>query len=106
MLALASAVDFEGARHVHMNWWMSADCCKGHICMHESEGWTGAHEDTQAGGIGSSVSDGIWVYHSVRPQDCCPRTWRPVGFRFAWHTLGEDFHGNTAEGDSGVIVYP
>jgi len=106
VIAIGSAMDDGGVRTLEMRWHASASCCANGVCESHSEPYGGTLADQQTGGVGSQVSNGIWVGRNVRPRDFCGAGWTPSYFHFWWTTTATDFLGNGATKLSGDIVYP
>jgi hypothetical protein len=106
ILAIGSAIDDGGLRRLSMRWTAAVQCCQNNVCEIHSAPFGGVLEDSQAGGVGSVVSNGIWVTKSVKPRDFCVNGWNPTWMDFTWTTHAEDFAGNVTDRAAGHIVYP
>jgi hypothetical protein len=104
VVAVSSGIDTGGLQSVEMYTGWSSRCCSGSVCS-LAQPLSHAISDQQAGGVGSTVSNGIWVYSSVG-LPTCGSGYTLSSFRFSWFTRARDFHGNTVVGDYQSIVYP
>jgi hypothetical protein len=105
VLAIGSAVDPGGLRRLTMSSSFRYTCCSSSNVCSVTQPISVPQTDTQSGGVGSSVSNGIWLYSAVELPSCSSgMTLR--SYSFSWFTQGEDFHGNITRGSSHRIVYP
>jgi hypothetical protein len=99
-------MDSGGTTKVTMSPSESWVCCDGDICS-ITETLSIPIVGTQDGGVGSTVSDGVWVGHAVKvPADPCRGRGSLESYRFTWTTTAEDFHGNRTSGSFQAIQYP
>lgn len=106
VIALSSGVDSGGVSKVTMGPSESWVCCQGDICS-LTESLSVPIVATQAGGVGSVVSDGVWAGLAVKaPTSACTGGATLASYRFTWATTAEDFHGNKAFGALQTIAYP
>jgi hypothetical protein len=103
VLTIAAAVDRGGLKRleVHSGW--RRTCCSSTVCSISSP-LTSPRVELQEGTVGSTVSDGIWVYEAVQVPTC-GEGWK-LTFGYSWFTEAEDFHGNITFGNYQSIVYP
>lgn len=104
VLAIASAIDAGGLQRLSMSSTFRYTCCSGSICS-TTQPVTVPRTETQPGGIGSSVSNGIWLYSTVQLPKC-QSGFTLSSYSFTWRTEGRDFHGNVTGGQWQRIVYP
>ena len=106
VLWLSSAIDGGGVSKITTSTSQTVNCCRGSICE-RSESLSVPVVTTQDGGVGSTVSDGVWWGTAITgPSLDCGDGFTLVSFSFSWFTTAEDFHGNRAVGTSQSIVYP
>jgi VCBS repeat-containing protein len=109
VMAMAAAYDNGGVRSVRMTWGATYKCCKQingtNVCSVESEPTTGHSEDAQAGSVGSTVSNGMWLAEGVTPSSFCPSSEKVDDFYFGWSLYSEDFAGNRTETHRASISY-
>jgi alpha-tubulin suppressor-like RCC1 family protein len=58
--------------------------------------------DEQTGGVGDSVSNGLWLYRAVTVPTC-PPGFTLYDWQTRWYSEAEDFHGNKVWSADGVI---
>jgi hypothetical protein len=104
VLAISSAIDHSGVKKLEMYSGWRYTCCSGSVCS-TSAPLSVPQTEEQAGGIGSTVSDGIWLYAPVQVPTCSSG-FTLSSFGFSWWTVAEDFHGNRSVGRTQSIVYP
>ena len=100
VVAVSSAIDDGGVSNVTM---MSAEvwqCTAGPQSGRLSDPIVA----TQNGGIGSTVSNGVWTGIGVTTPNCGLDQLQY--YYFIWWTIAEDFHGNTMTGNREIIAYP
>lgn len=105
VLAIGSAIDSSGLRRLTMSTSFRKQCCNASGICSVSQPISVPKTETQPGGVGSSVSNGIWLYASVQLPKC-NSGFTLRSYSFAWWTEAEDFHGNVTVGESQRIVYP
>lgn len=105
VFAVSSAIDPEGLHKLTMWTESSWMCCQGNICSLSSS-LSMPLEETQAGSVGSIVSDGIWNAVEVRDLPTCNPGYTLTFYRFAWTTEAENFHGGKVTSAKHKIVYP
>lgn len=103
--AVSSGVDSGGTRKVTMAIETGWQCCQGDICSRTSS-LASPIVDSQAGAVGSSVSDGVWVGTIIGQLPVCNPGYALTSYRFAWTTTIEDFHGNKVVAPTNQAVYP
>lgn len=104
VLAVSSAIDDGGVRGLKMNSSYSYDCCMGSTCS-RTQPSSVARTDSQAGGVGATVSNGLWLY-SVVELPSCRSGYTLTHYRYSWWTEAENFHGRRVTGQVQSIVYP
>jgi len=105
VLAVSSAIDPGGLRKLTMRSSFQYTCCNGSGICSTTQPSSVPQVEEQAGGVGASVSNGIWLGPDVTLPSCSSGfTLR--SYRFSWFTEAEDFHGNRTIGSSQSISYP
>jgi hypothetical protein len=105
VIAVASGLDDGGVSKVTMSTEESWLCCSGNICS-VTQSSSIPTIATQAGSVGSTVSNGVWTSLSVQAHGSCNTGYTLTSYRFAWTTTTQDFHGNQTVGAKQQIVYP
>jgi hypothetical protein len=105
VVAVASAIDTGGVRKVEMITEVGWSCCSGNICS-STQSLSAPIIATQNGAVGGTVSNGVWTGAGVEFTNPCRSGTSLRGYRFAWQTTAEDFHGNTATGAWQTIRFP
>jgi hypothetical protein len=107
VMAISAAIDDGGVRRIRQDWAVEYECCKigSSLCYTESEQPHGSSEDSQPGGPGATVSNGMWLAQGVNPSSYCGGVWQVDAFHFGWSTYAEDFFGNVRQTGSGRITY-
>ncbi len=104
VLAVASALDSGGTQRLTMRSSFAWTCCRGDICSRTLP-LTQPQVEEQAGSVGSSVSNGIWLYAEVTlPR--CTSGFTLKSYSYWWSTEAQDFHGNRRTSRSHTISYP
>lgn len=103
--AVSSGLDSGGTRKVTMATETGWQCCQGNICSNTSS-LAAPIVDGQSGGVGSSVSNGVWVGTIIGKLPTCNPGFTLTGYRFAWRTTVEDFHGNKVVSATNQALYP
>jgi hypothetical protein len=105
--AVSSAIDSGGLKNLEMiASYSESYCCNSSLCYFQGpHSMPADYGDQQVGGVGSTVSNGMWLYSTVQVPTCA-RGGSLQWFRFRWQTWAEDFHGNSTLGNSQSIVYP
>jgi hypothetical protein len=98
-LAIAAGLDGGGTQSVSISGGISINCTNdngiGSTTFEDLAPQTG----TQPGGVGSTVSDGVWMYYVVRFDqlaDCPASGFRVTSVNFGWSSEVSDYHGNTS----------
>ncbi|HVK72223.1 MAG TPA: hypothetical protein VM734_02845 [Kofleriaceae bacterium] len=104
VMAVSSAIDSGGLKKLTMSTSSASTCCNGDLCR-QVQGLTAPKIEEQRGTVGSTVSNGIWLYSSVKVPTC-PDGMTLEWFSFSWRTVAEDFHGNRTTGEWQSISYP
>lgn len=106
VIALSSAMDDGGVSKITTGAFSGWTCCRGSICE-RAESLSVPVVTTQAGSIGSTVSNGVWWGQVVTgPSTDCGNGFTLTSYAYSWGTTAEDFHGNQASGQFQRIVYP
>lgn len=104
VLAVSSAIDSGGLRKLKMSTDWGYTCCRGDICS-RTQPLSVPKTDEQAGGVGATVSNGLWLYTTVK-LPTCSSGFTLRSYSYSWWTEAEDFHGNRTTGEMQSIVYP
>lgn len=105
VLAVSSAIDSGGLKKLTMRSSFRYTCCNSSNICSITQPISVPQTDEQAGGPGSTVSNGLWLYSGVSLPSCSSGfTLR--SYRFGWSTEAEDFFGHKTFGESQAIVYP
>lgn len=105
VLAISSAIDSGGVKRLTMSSTFRYTCCNGSGICSVTQPVSVPKTETQAGGVGSTVSNGIWLHSSVKLPNCSSG-FSLRNYTFSWWTEAEDFHGNITSGEGQRIVYP
>jgi hypothetical protein len=109
VLALGSGLDWGGTKKVTMTREWSWRCCTvGNICSITQSSAT-ALTDTQPGGPGSTVQQGMWLGQSVEVPNLatlCNAGWFPTFWRFRWQTSAENYFGVKRTGPMRTAQWP
>lgn len=105
VIALSSAIDSGGLKKLTMYSSFRYTCCNGSGICSITQPISVPKTETQPGGVGSTVSNGIWLYSGVS-LPACPSGFSLRDYTFGWSTEAEDFHGNISRGEGQRIVYP
>ena len=93
VIAVASGFDTGGVRRISVGWSVARTCTNGSVSVHITP-VVAPQTETQSGGVGDSVSNGIWLARSFRPsQYGCPSGMWPTYVGLSWDTEAEDFAG-------------
>jgi hypothetical protein len=105
VIALSSAIDSGGLKKLTMYSSFRYTCCNSSNICSVTQPLSVPKTETQPGGVGSTVSNGIWLYSGVSLPSCSSG-FSLRSYTFGWSTEAEDFHGNITRGESQRIVYP
>lgn len=109
ILALGSGLDSGGVKKISMTREWSWTCCtSGNVCS-TTQTLAAALSDTQPGGPGDVVSEGMWLGQSVElpsANELCNSGWWPTSYRFRWRTTAENYHGKTRTGPLRTVQWP
>jgi hypothetical protein len=106
---IGSAIDSGGLKKLTISTEVSWTCCDASktICSN-TQSISSPIVETQSGGVGSSVSNGIYSGTAVGPSlpTCSGSTPVLKSYRFSWTTTGQNFHGGITTGKKHSIVWP
>jgi hypothetical protein len=105
-IPIGAIYDNGGARSVTMHQSVRVRCRQGSLAQLSIVHFLPI-SDTQAGSVGSSVSDGIWVGEGFRFSTyaaLCNPGFVVEEIRYGWSFSGDNFHGLTAS-NGGAITY-
>ena len=108
IIALGSGLDSGGVKKISMTRELSWTCCTfGNVCSTSQTSAT-ALTDTQAGGVGSTVSEGMWLGQAVEfdPAGLCNNFYWPTSYTFRWRTTAENYHGVKRVGPLRTVQWP
>lgn len=104
MLAFGVVSDAGGARELRIAADEEIQCCSGSTCQVVNPALP--FVETQPGGPGATVSNGIWNGTWI-DFPTCPNGMTLRSFYYRWSATGTDFFGNAAPRSAwGVIHYP
>lgn len=102
--AVGAGIDAGGLRKLTMFTSQRYTCCRGSLCT-STVSSSVPQSETQAGGTGSTVSNGIYLYNYVVMPNCgTGSTLR--SFSHGWFVVAEDFKGNSRTSRGSAMVYP
>lgn len=109
IIALGSGLDSGGVKKIWMTRETLKTCCTfGNICSSSTATAT-TLTDTQPGGVGAVVSEGMWLGQSVElppANELCNPGWWPTSFKFRWRTTAENYHGKKRTGPLRTVQWP
>ena len=105
VIAVSSAIDSGGLKKLTMRSSFRYTCCNGSGICSLTQPSSVPKTDQQAGGPGSTVSNGLWLYSGVSLPGCSSG-FSLRSYSFSWWTEAEDFFGHVTTGESQAIVYP
>lgn len=109
LIPISAIYDNGGARTVTMNRSVRVTCRQGSLTQLSIFDFLPSLTDTQAGSVGSSVSDGIWVGEGIRFSQfigVCNPGFTIDNARYGWSFSGSNFHGMTASGGGSITFTP
>lgn len=107
VIAIGSGLDQGGVKKVVMAPEMSWTCCSGGVCSNTSS-IMASITDTQGGGVGSTVSNGLWVGTGVTMPAAspCNAGWTLKSWSWSWRTTATNYHNKSRTSPLRRIVYP
>jgi hypothetical protein len=102
--AVVSAHDPGGVRRLQVGWSTRRHCSGGDGVGVVISPLVEPEQDSQAGGVGSEVSNGIWLGHWFWPERMagCPRGYQLDGVTLEWSAEAENFHGGITRSHGSV----
>jgi hypothetical protein len=108
-LAVAAGYDQGGVKWVTESQGVWVAYCKGAAAGYGETVSVADQSQSQRGTVGSTVSNGLWVYDLVRFDQCpaqCPIGWPIDHLAFTWDVATSDFANFTAYGTGEIDYYP
>jgi hypothetical protein len=106
-IVLAASYDWGGARKVTLNRHATALYAQGDIGAYQFAALAPIVE-TQSGGVGQTVSNGVWTGDWVQPGKMFAATLSGMPLQwveYTWSVTAENFHGGVSTTPGGTIRY-